>query len=145
MFSHGASSKRGLRSTPSALTVQDVESPLSSHEVQNIWAMRRSRAAFFPAGLFADPAWDMLLYLYAAKLAGQRSSVKDAVFGSNVPEATALRWIARLAEAGLCSRRADPLDRRRQFIELTPEGMDTMARYFEAVHGGKTGTLSNAA
>ena len=125
--------------------VGNAQSPVSFLEVQNIWAMRKSRLDYFPDRLFADPAWDILLFMYAAKLAGRRSSVKDAVYGSNVPEATALRWIARLEDAGLCDRTADPLDRRRQFVGLTASGVKTMDSYFEAMRRTDAERLAAAA
>jgi hypothetical protein len=36
--------------------------------VRSIIRTRRLRDRFFPSGLFADPAWDMLPELYAARL-----------------------------------------------------------------------------
>ena len=47
---------------------------------------------------------------------------------SRAPSA-ALRWIARLTEAGFFERRPDPFDRRRAFMSLTERGLDAMRRY----------------
>lgn len=132
MFDDVGTSHSAIRDD-NVILVGTTHSPVSSRQVQHIWAMRKARLEHFPTGLFADPGWDLLLYLYAGELAAQRLAVKDAVFGSNVPEATALRWIARLEAFGLCARRADPVDKRRQFISLTKAGMQTMDEYFASL------------
>src|SRR3546814_2543305 len=72
---------------------------------------RRMREQYFPADLFADPAWDMLLDLYAARLEHQPVSVSSLCIAAAVPATTALRWIKTMTEAGLFVREADPQDR----------------------------------
>lgn len=91
---------------------------------------RQARALFFDASLFADPAWDMLLDLTAARAEQARVSVTSLCIASGVPPTTALRWIGQLTDAGLLQRVADETDRRRAFIELTDRAADAMARYF---------------
>lgn len=108
-------------------------SPMTCTQVRDIWGIRRSRRNHFPASLFSDPAWDILLHLYATALAGQRSSVTQTVIASNVPEATALRWLGHLLDLGLCRKKPDPTDRRRLFVSLTAAGMDAMDSYFAGV------------
>ena len=94
---------------------------------------RRLRTTFFGDGLFEDPAWDMLLDLYAAELEGGRVSVSSLCIAANVAPTTALRWIGRLAEVGLFERRPDPLDRRRAFIALSARGTAAMLGYLAAL------------
>lgn len=94
---------------------------------------RRARAKFFNEGLFADPAWDMLLDLLMAQLDGQRVTVSNLCVASAVPSTTALRWIKTMESDGLLSRRADPLDGRRYFVELTKNANDALKRYFDAI------------
>ena len=62
---------------------------------------RRLREQYFEAELFADPAWDMLLDLTAARAERSRVSVTSLCIASGVPPTTALRWIAQMTEAGL--------------------------------------------
>jgi DNA-binding MarR family transcriptional regulator len=88
------------------------------------------RAKYFDAELFADPAWDMLLDLTAARVEHTRVSVTSLCIASGVPPTTALRWIGQMAEAGLLARVEDETDRRRAFIVLTDKAVDAMARYF---------------
>lgn len=91
---------------------------------------RQLRARFFDGDLFADPAWDMLLDLTAARAEHQRVSVTSLCIASGVPPTTALRWIGQMIEAGLFQRSEDETDRRRAFITLTDRAADAMARYF---------------
>lgn len=101
--------------------------------VQQILAMRRARAKFFDSKLFADPAWDILLELYAADLKGIKLSVSSACIGANVPTTTALRHIRRLNDKGLIRKVNDPHDARRVFVSLTERGLNGMRAYFQAI------------
>lgn len=99
--------------------------------IRSILRARRAREQHFESGLFADPAWDMLLELYAARIAQQRVSVSALCAASAVPPTTGLRWISTLELAGLVHRRNDPLDGRRIFVELTPKGEQAMSDVFK--------------
>ena len=88
-----------------------------------------TRTQFFPAGLFSDPAWDMLLDLMYARLHGKQISVSSLCIAARVPATTALRRIGDLVDTGLVARNKDPRDGRRVFIELTAEGYDAMMSY----------------
>src|SRR3546814_15893799 len=68
---------------------------------------RRMRDQFFRSELFADPAWDMLLDLMAARLEHKRVSVSSLCIAAAVPVTTALRWIKSLTDEGRFVRRAD--------------------------------------
>ena len=96
-------------------------------------ADRRARDATFGADLFYDPAWDLLLELFAAHGEGKLNSVKTAVLATGCPEATALRWIDRLEDRGLVSRHEDPQDSRRHIVELTSEGLSLMRNHLRQV------------
>jgi hypothetical protein len=98
--------------------------------VRRIIRQRQLRARFFDGDLFADPAWDMLLDLTAARVEHTRVSVTSLCIASGVPPTTALRWIGQLTDAGLLQRVEDETDRRRAFIALTDKAADAMARYF---------------
>jgi len=101
------------------------------HRVRSVIRARAQRLRFFDTGLFADPAWDILLELYARELAQQRISVSKLCYASNVPPTTALRWIQSLERQGLLCREDDPTDGRRTWIELMPVASQKMAAYFE--------------
>jgi hypothetical protein len=111
--------------------VRSVRPPLPDPRlVRQIIRQRQARARFFAGDLFADPAWDMLLDLTAARAEHTRVSVTSLCIASGVPPTTALRWIGQMVEAGLFERVEDEIDRRRRFIALTDQAADAMARYF---------------
>ena len=109
--------------------------------VRRIIRQRQMRAQFFDGDLFADPAWDMLLDLTAARAEARRVSVTSLCIASNVPPTTALRWIGQLTEAGLVQRVEDKTDRRRAFITLTDRAAEAMARFFAKLGRGASGLL----
>jgi DNA-binding MarR family transcriptional regulator len=153
------SGQRGLPGTPPALAPRDedfggqVRSPTRDYAaaprsfepdervvhrqrakaVRRMLRQRRMREQYFPADLFADPAWDMLLDLYAARLERQPVSVSSLCIAAAVPATTALRWIKTMTDAGLFLREADPHDGRRIFIGLAEAAFEGLARYFEAL------------
>ena len=98
--------------------------------VRRIIRQRQLRRQFFGLDLFADPAWDMLLDLTAARAEHKRVSVTSLCIASGVPPTTALRWIAQMVDVGLFERIDDDTDRRRAFIALSDKGANLMARYF---------------
>ena len=106
-----------------------------SAPVRRMLRQRRMREQFFPADLFADPAWDMLLDLYAAQLEGQPVAVSSLCIAAAVPATTALRWIKTMTDTGLFERHADPRDGRRIFIGLSAKTAQAMERYFAALEG----------
>ena len=100
--------------------------------VRRMIKLRRDRDRYFPAEIFADPAWDMLLDLTAARLEGKRVPVSSLCIAAAVPTTTALRWIRSLIEAGLLDRYTDPSDARRSHIELAEPAAGAMLAYLRA-------------
>lgn len=123
---------RGLgREDASGTPLRRTRPPLPDPRlVRRIIRHRQLRAQFFDAALFADPAWDILLDLTAARAEHLRVSVTSLCIASGVPPTTALRWIGQMIDAGLLERVEDETDRRRAFIALTDKAADAMARYF---------------
>ncbi len=109
--------------------------------VRRIIQQRQLRARFFDGDLFADPAWDMLLDLTAARVEHARVSVTSLCIASGVPPTTALRWISQMTDAGLLERMEDDTDRRRAFIQLSDKAVDAMARYFAELGKGGAGLV----
>lgn len=106
---------------------------LRSLDIRNLLAARRARARFFNDELFSDPAWEILLAAYAARLDQQRRSVTDISSASAVPHSTALRWIQKLETDGLLIRKPDPLDLRRYWLEISDDGAEAMQKYLSSV------------
>jgi len=101
--------------------------------VRRIIRQRQLRSRFFAGELFADPAWDILLDLTAARAEHARVSVTSLCIASGVPPTTALRWIGQMTCVGLLERVEDETDRRRAFIALSDGAAEGMARYFAEV------------
>jgi DNA-binding transcriptional ArsR family regulator len=118
----------GMAGTTSAKTSIDV----NAAQIRDLLRARRLRADFLPGDLFADPAWDMLLDLLAARLEQERVSVSSLCIAAAVPPTTALRWIRTLTDKGLVERQADPHDGRRVFIALAQDTADALIRWFGA-------------
>ena len=118
------------------LSREIVAPPVSAESVRALIRRRRLRDRFFDEGLFADPAWDILLDLYAARLEGTRVYVSSLCYAAAVPATTALRWIAQMTDSGLLTREADLRDKRRQYVELTEYAIGKMNGYFLSVTVG---------
>lgn len=112
--------------------VEKAAPAITSAQVRDLLRARRIRADFLPGDLFADPAWDMMLDLLAARLDHERVSVSSLCIAAAVPPTTALRWIRTLTDKGLVERQADPHDGRRVFIALAQEAADALTRWFGA-------------
>jgi hypothetical protein len=106
-----------------------AESKVDADMVRSLIRVRRLREQFFTRELFADPAWDMLLDLMAARLEQSRVAVSSLCIAAAVPATTALRWIRTLTEHGLFVRRQDPEDGRRVFIELSDPAAEALNAY----------------
>jgi hypothetical protein len=94
-----------------------------------LYRSRRRRARHFDPEMFAEPAWDMLLDLFIAKVRGKQMSTLSLCIASEVPETTALRWIGVLERQGLVARHLAEHDHRLRLIALTPKGYRVMRQY----------------
>jgi hypothetical protein len=105
---------------------------IEAGQIRAIIRARRLRDHFFRSELFADPAWDMLLDLMAARIERAKVAVSSLCIAAAVPPTTALRWIKALCDQGIFARIADPEDGRRVFIELTDQTAAAMENYLKA-------------
>ena len=94
-----------------------------------VYRARRRRARHFDAAMFAEPAWDMLLDLFIAKVRGKQERTISLCIAGEVPATTALRWIGVLEEHGLVVRHLAADDRRLRLIALTGQGYRVMRQY----------------
>ena len=94
-----------------------------------LYRSRRRRARHFDAEMFAEPAWDMLLDLFIAKVRGKQMRTLSLCIASEVPETTALRWIGVLERHGLVARHLAEHDHRLRLIALTTKGYRVMRQY----------------
>ena len=96
---------------------------------RNILVARRRRARMFSKSMFGEPAWDMLLTLYAGLAEGPRHSIGRLTRLSGAPPTTALRWLDYLEKKRLVVREPNPTDRRSDFVSLTEDGRSMMDQY----------------
>jgi DNA-binding transcriptional ArsR family regulator len=94
--------------------------------IQSLLLARRARDELLGEDLFSDPAWDLLLELYAAELGRRPVTVQDLVLATGTPASIAERWLSALAERGLVipSGRAGGGAR----ISLSAEGLSKLER-----------------
>ncbi|WP_372914869.1 hypothetical protein [Sandarakinorhabdus sp.] len=111
------------------------EAQVSAAMVRRLVKLRRDRDRHFPADLFGDPAWDMLLDLTAARMERADVAVSSLCVAAAVPTTTALRWVRTLSQAGIFVRRTDPGDARRVFITLSDEAHDAMIAWLRRFSG----------
>jgi DNA-binding MarR family transcriptional regulator len=109
------------------------DSPAWQVAAQRLYDERKARSDFFPAMLFGEAAWDVLLDLYVAEKRNQLICITSACVAANAPATTALRWIGVLEEQGLAERFADKRDGRRNFIRVTERGYALMTAYFASI------------
>lgn len=106
-----------------------LERPLSLTEdhIRSVLLVRRARNDILGKNLFSDPAWDILLELYSAKLGGRKMSLEDLARAIETPQSTTKRWIAALEKYALVQSRIDPATNLRR-ISLTQEAADKIRR-----------------
>ncbi|MDQ8757929.1 winged helix DNA-binding protein [Sphingosinicella sp. LHD-64] len=125
--------EEAARAGPGKMHASDDDfADIDAGHIRAIIRARRLRDQFFRNDLFADPAWDMLLDLMAARIEKGRVAVSSLCIAAAVPPTTALRWIKALTDRGLFVRSADPLDGRRVYIELSDEAARSVAAYLRA-------------
>lgn len=99
---------------------------ITEDHVLSILIARRGREALLGPGLFSEPAWDVLLELYAAKLGCRKMFIADLARATETPESTTARWISVLSGRGLVAPVPDTIESNGPWITLTDEGVSKM-------------------
>lgn len=118
----------GARSISTRLTERNRDPRRLTGVAEFILEMRRNRDAHFPDGLFGEPAWDVMLVLFAA---GERKNdlhQAEVIAAARVPKTTAGRVFARLEADGLIGRRKGR-DTRKRYLALTDDGRKRMTSF----------------
>jgi DNA-binding MarR family transcriptional regulator len=122
-----------LAEAPSfALPVRSAESLETNlqMDVRRARKLRQLRKRMFGKQVFSGPGWEILLQLFDTHISQVRDTVGSVCEGTQLPAATALRWIGRLEQEQLVRLKDDQFDRRRRFVELTNSGVQLMTNYF---------------
>jgi len=122
---------RAFQSFQAMLGKETQCSEITEDHVLSVLASRRGREAAFGRELFADPAWDILLELFAASLGRRRMSRADLARAVDIPESSLIRWIHALAARGLVVSITEPVEHGITFLELTDSGAMTMKRLMD--------------
>ncbi|UZK68941.1 MarR family transcriptional regulator [Sphingomonas sp. S1-29] len=123
---------RATRSVPKepARNINDRSKATASVDLtvlaRQLYDFGQRRSKFFPADLFGEPAWYILLDLYASAGEGRAISVTSASVASGAPTTTGLRMVRVLEDKGLVCRGQVQTDRRRSDVRLTPAGRDAV-------------------
>ncbi|MEH3106187.1 MAG: winged helix DNA-binding protein [Sphingomonas fennica] len=130
----GGSGWQAARSEPAPPPPAETAEPGTRlAQLRRLVRERMVRRSFFPANLFGEPAWDMLLDLAIARETGARIAVSSLCIAAAVPTTTAIRWIRTLVEEGLFVRADDPADGRRSFVHLTEPAAAGMQAYLARI------------
>lgn len=89
---------------------------------RTIYDLRRLRSKILPRALLGEPAWDMLLDLFANDSQREGLTTKSVCVASDVPYSTAWRCLGTLEADGLIERLNDTRDGRRSLVRLTDYG-----------------------
>ncbi|PZU10363.1 MarR family transcriptional regulator [Sphingomonas sp.] len=81
---------------------------------------RARRSEVMGVDVFRDPAWDILLDLYANTEPGETMMISVLCQAAGAPPTTALRYVYKLIESGLLLSEDHPLDQRRTMVRLAP-------------------------
>lgn len=95
---------------------------LTEDHLVSLLLLRRARESVLGDNLFSDPAWDILLELYAACMGERSMSMAELARAIETPQSTTARWIAALESRGLVSSKTNSSSPDRAQIQLTSDG-----------------------
>ena len=90
---------------------------------------RKKRELFFDPAMLGEPAWDVLLLLYAFGSSDGTYVVDELIEIVSGPASTVRRWLSFLEKDGLVERKA-PVDDATALIRLTESGIQMLDAYF---------------
>ena len=85
------------------------------------------------ADLVDGAAWVMLLDLMLMHIERKPLAVTALCMGSGIPVTTALRRIDELIAKGFVRKLADPCDRRRTLVSITPQGVECVSAIIKRI------------
>ena len=122
----------GVAELRAALVAQSADGggPVTREHVRLVISARRLRSELLPSDFFSEPAWDVLLEVFARHLEGTEGCLSEIAEAASIPNTTALRSADKLKEEGLLVRQVDPSDARRVILQLSNLGERVMQSYF---------------
>lgn len=111
------------------MLLQDPDSPEAGQTLravaERLYAERRKREEFFPATLFGEPAWDLLLTLFIAREDGRAVPLAEAYEAARIDARQGPTLVEKLIASGLVARSHN----RSNTVLLTDHGMDRLSDY----------------
>ncbi|QIK78862.1 MarR family transcriptional regulator [Sphingomonas piscis] len=117
------------------MTLSSEVADLRAARIRKLIRERKRRSGYFRADLFADPAWDTLLQLYASELSYEQATATRIADIIDVPTSTVLRWIKVLEAENLVTRAVQPSDPKLVSVKLTSKGQAAINGYFRGGPG----------
>jgi hypothetical protein len=96
--------------------------------IRTILRIRRLRADFLPAAA-GDPAWTMVLELYAAQLECRPVHQAHLIRAADIPHTSGLRIAQDLLASGVFVSRPDPAHGRRLLLHLSEDTAEKVRTY----------------
>jgi len=84
-----------------------------------------------PDELFANPSWNILLELFAARVEGHPVSVSAACAAAGGAPTTAARWVNCLVELECIERMPDPANRGEHLLSISQTVFDDIANWVD--------------
>ena len=103
-----------------------------------IYDGRRTRDRVFDRDIFGEPAWDMLLALYALPTRGELMTVSSLTYAAGAAQATGHRWQRILLSEGLIERQPQGIDGRKHIVSLTQTGRSLMDKFLTRLLNSET-------
>jgi hypothetical protein len=113
---------------PPAPGTEPLDLEITAPLVRAILRIRRLRGDYFP-GAAGDPAWTMILELYAAGLEGRRLNQSGLTLAAGVPHTTGLRIARNLVRKGVFVGRRVRADSRQLMLTLSDEAAGKVRSY----------------
>lgn len=118
----------------------NISGDLSSSGISEAVLLKRARQALnqrhglrstFPAALFRDSGWEILLCCFISQLEGGQICVKQLHATVDESNTAMLRRLSELEAEGLTVRVRDASDARRSLVRLTSKGSAMMTAFLE--------------
>lgn len=121
---------RQLERTPGATARQGDAADMA----RRIGDQRKVRGVYFPAGLFGEPAWDLILALYMAQAEGEEIHSYALFRAAGVAPSTGLRLLEKLEAASMIARSPSESDRRQVLVRFTEATFEQMTDMLSRMH-----------
>lgn len=116
---HGASAQ------PSASAASGRLAAIAREELDR----RRRRGALIGGGLFADPAWEIMLLLYVREQEEGGADLEALHQSANIALTTLLRWIGLFVDAGIVVSVPVASTEHIHAVSLSRKGLEEMEQY----------------